>query len=50
MSGLNIKEIKAKLKRGDEMSLDSRTQRYLDIMKFCGEYRMMGFYPNIEAP
>ncbi|AMU85984.1 hypothetical protein Dm11a5_0153 [Dehalococcoides mccartyi] len=50
MAVLNFGEISDKLKRGDEISLKSRTQRYLELSRVCGEYRMIGFYPKIESP
>jgi hypothetical protein len=50
MSNLNFEEVRRKLQRGDEMSLEARTQRYLEISRVCGEYRMIGFYPKIEPP
>lgn len=50
MSKPDFQEIKRRLQDGDKRSLEHRTERYLEILKACGEKRIMGFYPAIESP
>ena len=50
MTKLDFEEVKRRLRDGDRMSLEHRTERYLEILKACGEERIMGFYPAIGSP
>ena len=50
MSTCSFEDVKRRLRKGDEQSLKHRTERYLEILKACGEARTMGFYPPIESP
>ena len=50
MSKPCFEEVRHRLRDGDQMSLELRTERYLEILKACGEERIMGFYPAIESP
>jgi len=50
MSKPDFQEVERRLRDGDKKSLEHRTGRYLEILKACGEQRIMGFYPAIGSP